>query len=437
MKEKRKIVNGRIMSSIDGGVSFVDIGPASQADITAYENRNNVPLLIEPYAYKQNDKTGKPVKNASQYDKAQWRKWAEETGFKPTKRTAKEQNREFQEHLLNNPKFKDRVKQYHEELGMPYAGHPTDAYLGLRWDKILNKLTAKEPGKQPPIVDIKTQKPAAPVDNTYVAGKRYPPQVGVGQKPYAPWWLQDIIKTSGAALDLARIKKYMPWQGEPNVHLAEPTFYDPTRELAANAEQANMASQFHQAFTGPKSGAISGVQGKSLSNAADIMSKYNNLNVGIANQTSQNNANTMNQYSQNKANLATQLYDKNIMANQNFDTSKNMGRQNLRQSYIDSITNRGKTQALNTLYPNYYTDPSRGGMVSYNPGYGPIPPNMPNNKDDYYEALKITRDPDRALRYLEMQRSGKIQSPYTAKGQYLNQQGYNRRSSQDPNADTE
>jgi len=245
--------------------------------------------------------------------------------------------------------------------------------------------TEYEPIDEEPKKDIKV------VDKEVVPGvrpdiRRNPP-VEVGKKTYAPWWLQDIVKTSGAAADLARVKKYLPWQDKPEVFLPKATYYDPTRELAANTEQANLASQFHQAFTGPKSGAISGVQGKAFDNAANIMAKYNNLNVGLANQLSQERASILNQASQNQAGLNTQLWDKYTIANQQFDNSKNMARQNLRQSYMDAITNRAKTQALNTLYPNYYTDPSRGGFVNFNPGYGPIHANAPG--DDFAQQQKI------------------------------------------------
>lgn len=251
------------------------------------------------------------------------------------------------------------------------------------------------------------------------------PITDIRKKAYAPWWLQDIVKTSGAAADLARVKKYQPWQDTPQVFLPNATYYDPTRELAANTEQANLASQFHQAFTGPKSGAISGVQGKALDNAANIMAKYNNLNVGLANQLSQERAGIMNQASQNKAGLNTQLFDKYTIANQQFDNSKNMARQNLRQSYMDAITNRAKTQALNTLYPNYYTDPSMGGFMNFNPGYGPITPNKPGDEfakiDDIIKRYPGTSF-EVASKYLKGDRSET--DPNSNLDPYLKAQGY-------------
>jgi hypothetical protein len=244
---------------------------------------------------------------------------------------------------------------------------------------------------------------------------------------YAPWWLQDIIGTAGAFGDLSRVKKYQPWQATPQAFLPQATFYDPTRELAANAEQANIASQFHQAFTGPKTGQMAGVQGQAMKNAADIMGKYNNLNVGVANQLEQERAQIMNAASQNRANLSTQLWDKYNIANQQFDNAKNQAREQLRKHVISAVTNRAKTQALNTLYPNYYTDPSLGGFLNFAPGYDPKPVGKGEDYiDKVWNKAKIMDPNDPA---------GMFKTIYSKKGdseddvnpelkQYLRAQGY-------------
>jgi len=357
------------------------------------------------------------------YTSKEWSDFVRSTGFKPTTRnTAKDpkaQVKEFQYYLAHHPDWKSSIDELHGSTGDKGFGTPTkskkkyDGYLGRRWDLLVNKKPKVEPTLPP---DIKIKADDTPVVNTEEAIKQNRLVIPPNPQTYAPWWLQDIVKTSGAAADLARVKKYLPWQDKPEVFLPKATYYDPTRELAANTEQANLASQFHQAFTGPKSGAISGVQGKAFDNAANIMAKYNNLNVGLANQLSQERASIMNQASQNQAGLNTQLWDKYTIANQQFDNSKNMARQNLRQSYMDAITNRGKTQALNTLNPNFYTDPSTGFVNKT--GYANITPTPQNFKDEYLTALKITGDPDRAMKYLELQKKGKVsadeQNPHAA-----------------------
>jgi hypothetical protein len=65
--------------------------------------------------------------------------------------------------------------------------------------------------------------------------------------------------------------------------------------------------------------------------------------------------------------MANRVYDKNVIANQQFDNAKRQAKSNLRQAYNTALTNRAKTDALNQMYPNYQVDPSTGGMVAYTP----------------------------------------------------------------------
>ena len=227
----------------------------------------------------------------------------------------------------------------------------------------------------------------------------------------APWWLQDIIKTAGAVGDKARIKKYLPWQATAPVALPDATFYDPTRELAANAEQANIANQAAAAFSDPRQLAAqqAATQGLAGRNAADIMGKYNTMNVGLANQVSQQNASIMNAANQNKANMDTQLWDKYTIANQQFDNSKAQARQQIRQSYIDAITNRANTANLNSMFPQYAVDPSSGGFTYFkNPKALDPTKNLNDINSQYAKALELTGDPDRALKLMQLQSTGKL-----------------------------
>jgi len=207
------------------------------------------------------------------------------------------------------------------------------------------------------------------------------------------FWAQDIIKTLGAAGDMARIKKYRPWQATPNVMLPDPTFSDPTRELAAGQESANTLVRGLSAFTGPQalSSRASSIQGQAATAAANTLGKYANLNVGVANQFELQKTSILNQASQNKAALATQLYDKNTIANQTFDNSKAAARQNLRQSYITALTNKANTYNLNSLYPQYAVDPLSGGNIDFTHGAG-IEPDNTEDRDlgkAYEEVLRL------------------------------------------------
>ncbi|TXG78740.1 hypothetical protein E6Q11_00380 [Candidatus Dojkabacteria bacterium] len=190
------------------------------------------------------------------------------------------------------------------------------------------------------------------------------------KSPYAPWWLQDIINTAGAAGDYFRAKKYGPWQATPGVDLMSPTFQDPTRQLAANAELANIATQGAGMFSGPQAynARSSQIQGQAATNVANTLASVHGMNVQIANQFEMANAQLMNQASDRKAQLATNLYDKNTIANQQFDFEKGALLHNLRNNYVNAITNRAQTQTMNSLYPQFAVDPTSGGFMHFTQG---------------------------------------------------------------------
>lgn len=186
----------------------------------------------------------------------------------------------------------------------------------------------------------------------------------------AEWWLQDTIKTAGAFGDMMSIKKQMPWAPRVDLETPRPTFLDPTRELAANAEQANIQTQALGQFAGPQamSSRASGVQGAAAKNAADILSKYNNANVNVANQFEMQSTNIRNQEQMANQGATQRLYDQNTIANQQFANAKLAMRNNLRNQYTNAITNRSKTDALNQLYPQYAVSPATGGFMHYTQG---------------------------------------------------------------------
>ena len=183
------------------------------------------------------------------------------------------------------------------------------------------------------------------------------------------WWLQDTVNTMGAISDLASIKKYMPWEARVDLEEPRPTFLDPTRELGQQSEQANIAAQASASFAGPQGlGARNAAtQGVAANQAANTLSNINNQNVNIANQFEGTQIGIRNQESMLNQQMANRVYDKNTIANQQFDNAKMAGRQNLRNAYNTAVTNKWKTDALNQMYPNYQTIPGVGGRVIYTP----------------------------------------------------------------------
>jgi hypothetical protein len=206
--------------------------------------------------------------------------------------------------------------------------------------------------------------------------------------PPAEWWLQDTIKTTGAFGDLMGVKKYMPWAPAGELQKPRPAFLDPTRELAANAEQANIQTQGMAQFAGPQalSARSASVQGQAAKNAADVLSKYNNANVNIANQFELKGTDIANQESMLKQANAQRLYDQNTVANQQFDNAKLAMRNNLRNYYTNAITNRWQTDALNQMYPNYKVSPGVGGRMDFNPTEKTPNPSAGSNTNSWQKA---------------------------------------------------
>ena len=186
----------------------------------------------------------------------------------------------------------------------------------------------------------------------------------------APWWLQDTIKTTGAFGDLMGIKKYMPWA--PRVDLEEPdaVYADPTRELAQQAEQANIQTQAISQFSGPQatSARAASIQGQAAKQAADTLNQYNVNNIAAANQNEQQKVGIRNQEQLTNQQISQGLYDQTTIANQQFDNAKLAGRTNLRNLYTNAITNRQKQQNLNALNEQYDINPADGGSLIFKGG---------------------------------------------------------------------
>lgn len=239
---------------------------------------------------------------------------------------------------------------------------------------------ALDQGKFDPILDEKKDEKQCP-PCTRADGTSYTPpknadgtcgncdteSITPAQETEPKMWLQDKIKTFGAFGDLMSAKKYTPWSAKYDLRTPKPTFLDPTRELAANAEQANIQTQALGQFAGPQalSARSSGVMGAASKNAADVLAKYNNANVNIANQFETNIANIENQEQQLNTAAQQKMYDQNTIANQQFDNTKRALRNNLMNQTVSGITNMMKTDAMNQLYPQYNIDASSGGKLTY------------------------------------------------------------------------
>ena len=212
------------------------------------------------------------------------------------------------------------------------------------------------------------------------------------QVPYqAPleWTPLDKRNLFGAVAAKFKRRKYYP--RAPMVDLAPPapTFYDPTAELAAQQAGANAIVQGLASFVGPQSfsSRMSNVAGTMADAAAQTLAKYNNLNVGVANQFADTTANVYNQERLQNQAVSKQLYDDTVRTNQAWDT----GTQGYNAMALAMLNAGDKNAAdiynVSAMSDQYGIDPAT--LAYYFKGGKDIVPekssNTYNDLLDYYE----------------------------------------------------
>ena len=65
--------------------------------------------------------------------------------------------------------------------------------------------------------------------------------------------------------------------------------------------------------------------------------------------------------------MANRVYDKNVIADQQFQNAKRAGRANMAQAYNTAVTNKWKTDALNQMYPDFQVSGASGGRLYADP----------------------------------------------------------------------
>lgn len=234
------------------------------------------------------------------------------------------------------------------------------------------------------------------------------------------WWLQDKVNTFGAVGDLARIRKYIPFEVRADLEEPRPTFVDDTRGQGKINAAANVAAQANATFAGPRElGARNAAtQGLTAAAAADLASQTNNQNVNIGNQFEATQVGVRNQENMLNQQMANRLYDKNVIANQQFDNAKRQGRANVRESYNTALTNRAKTDAMNQMYPNYQVGPRSGGLVNYTPTQKKVSPGVKEMSPEEYAQSISKYDPKIQAKLMEL-KFGKYGGQFFEHGGYV------------------
>jgi hypothetical protein len=244
-------------------------------------------------------------------------------------------------------------------------------------------------------IDVKPEEPEEVTD------------INPEETPEAPyqgnpeWWKQDKVNLGLAASDYFDVDKALPWAARYEPELMTPTYYDPTRELAQQSEQANIANQALAQFTGPQalSARSASIQGQGAKQAADTLGRYNNMNVGVANQFEASNAQIANEAQRFNQAQNKQLYDQNTIANQQFKNTKRAFKHNLGQAYNTGVTNMMQTDAMNQMYPQYAVDPRSGGRMHFTKGKEGNP-TFNQDARAYAESLNKSNLPERVQQSL-------------------------------------
>jgi hypothetical protein len=298
-------------------------------------------------------------------------------GYKPGQRGYNNQNKAMKYLLpLANEEHKKITGHELQSLTQEGAFIPGSKLFSLP------RLAKKEP-QQPrdPGARVETRTPPPEADYKPTVNKFVP-----GEKRDVPdeYWLQDAIRQHGNARDYLTLDKYMPWQATPNVHLADAVFEDPNRGIAAMQEGVNAQNQLMGTFAGPQGLARSQASARGANSMADYIAGVANRNIDRANQLDVYNTGVLNQGAMNRAGLATQLFDKNTIANQQFDNSRRQILRNMDDTAINAETNRAYTHNLNQVNPHFNIRPGTGGDMAFTGYNDPLSPSY----DDPQEWLK-------------------------------------------------
>ena len=186
--------------------------------------------------------------------------------------------------------------------------------------------------------------------------------------PYA-WNTPDKLGMLNSLINWAGVKKATPFEPTAKLDRAETYYTDPSRALAANAEQMNAARQAAAMFAGPQS-RYSFNAGEYGANAANIIGQYATQNVGLGNQAAQQVAAINNQQMQFDTQRAKRLYDAGVIGEQQYQNAIREARAATLKSYAQGYTNASTLYNLNkTTADDYIIDP-RSGLLKFNPSGG-------------------------------------------------------------------
>lgn len=198
------------------------------------------------------------------------------------------------------------------------------------------------------------------------------------------FFVQDVNSITNAFANLATIKKYHPVAFTYDPVIGRPVFYSPERQLQASQQAANISARAASSIlpSGVAGSFLSGISGQAADRAADIVSNIHNANVGIANEYNQQLAGIMNQANAMNAAKLEDLYNKSVIANQQYDNAKRQAYEKLVSIYNSALDNMAKKSIINMvhLYGSPYKVDEYGRIVFDENYKANITPTKPEDK---------------------------------------------------------
>lgn len=201
-------------------------------------------------------------------------------------------------------------------------------------------------------------------------------------------------------------KRYTPYAAPLNAMIPEPTFYDPNRELAEGASQRNMMAAYMQQMDPQQfSARANAMNAQGAEQAANTIGRYQNMNVGVANQFSPLQTDIMNKVMAYRADASDKLVFNAQQEDKAYRNAMRMDLRNRDMYDINEYDRATKQGMLNETNPYYsIQDGPRGATLNWKDknnwmsmvtGQGQQQnQNQIREMEEYAQQLKETRNMD-------------------------------------------
>tara|TARA_R110001592_G_scaffold315323_2_gene591254 strand:- start:25232 stop:28651 length:3420 start_codon:yes stop_codon:yes gene_type:complete len=186
----------------------------------------------------------------------------------------------------------------------------------------------------------------------------------ITKPPETPeFWKQDLIKLD--ALSGLDINKYYPSRQSFTGNFMDPAYKDPTREIAAIGEQAQIAGDLAASMSsGPGLASIlSKIQGTAGTQIAGALDKVQNDNISIYNGAQQFNAGVQTNTDVLNQDAGKTYMDAVNLVDQNYDNARNELDMSIADMHANAWTNMANTANLNSLTPDMKVSPANAGLI--------------------------------------------------------------------------